>query len=97
MKKSALSLVFLCVLSLTLSSCYRHTYIVGKGPQSDIEVSETNHFILFGLVTLSTSEPQKMAGGAADYAVTEKHSFVDMLLSSITFGIYSPTTTVVRK
>jgi hypothetical protein len=38
-----------------------------------------------------------MAGDAKDYEITVKHTFVDGLLSAITSGLYTPTTTIVTK
>lgn len=38
-----------------------------------------------------------MAGDAKDYQVTIEHSFIDGLLNAITGGLYTPTTTTVRK
>lgn len=85
------------VAALVLSSCYSHTYAVGKGAQTGVEVVEKNHYVIYGLAPLKVSDPQKMAGGAKDFEVTEVHSFIDMLLYAITSGIYTPTTTIVRK
>lgn len=80
-----------------LSSCYTHTYMVGDGPQTGVEVKEKNHFVIYGLVPIATSNPHMMAGGAENYEVTTSHTFIDGILNSLTFGIYNPTTTVVRK
>jgi hypothetical protein len=38
-----------------------------------------------------------MAGDAKNYEVTIKHTFVDGLLNLLTYGIYTPTTTIVKK
>ena len=80
-----------------LSSCYTHTYMVGDGPQTGVEVKEKNHFVIYGLVPIATSNPHMMAGGAENYEVTTSHTFIDGILNSLTFGIYNPTTTVIRK
>ena len=97
MKKFTLSLVLLSALSLTMSSCYTLTYTVGKGPQSNVEVKEKNHYIIAGLAPLKVSNPTAMAGGASDYQVTITHTFIDGLLNALTGGIYTPTTTIVKK
>ena len=88
---------FLGAMVLMLSSCYTHTYMVGNGPQTGVEVKEKNHFVIYGLVPIATSNPHMMAGGAENYEVTTSHTFIDGILNSLTFGIYNPTTTVVRK
>ena len=71
--------------------------MVGNGPQTGVEVKEKNHFVIYGLVPIATSNPHMMAGGAENYEVTTSHTFIDGILNSLTFGIYNPTTTVVRK
>jgi hypothetical protein len=83
--------------SLMLSSCYTYTTVVGKGAQGNTEVKKWNNYLINGLIPIGVSDPAAMADGASDYTVTVKHSFVNGLLSAITFGIYSPTTTTVTK
>lgn len=97
MKKILVNFVFLSVVSLLLSSCYTLTYSVGEGAKTGIEVKEKNHYLIYGLAPLKTSDPTKMAGEAKDYTVTVQHSFVDGLINALTFGIYTPTTTTVKK
>ena len=70
---------------------------MGKGSQTGVELTEKNHYLIVGLAPLKTSDPVKMAGNAKDYDVTITHTFVDGLLNAITGGLYSPTTTIVRK
>lgn len=97
MKKLSFRIAGMLVACALLSSCYVNTFNVGKGAQSNVQVSKWNHYLIEGLAPVSVSDPQKLAGGASDYTVTIKHSFVNMLVGGITFGIYTPTTTVVTK
>ncbi|MGA0232455.1 MAG: Bor family protein [Saprospiraceae bacterium] len=97
MKNLLKGIAFTFCIALTMSSCYTLTYNVGNGAQTGIEVKEKNHYLLSGLAPLKTSDPGKMAGNATDYTVTIQHSFVDGLINAITFGLYTPTTTTVRK
>lgn len=80
-----------------LTSCYSFEYSVGKGAQKGIEVKEKNHYVVFGLAKIENADPTVMAGDSKDYTVEVKHTFVDGLISSITFGLYTPTTTIVTK
>lgn len=82
---------------ITLNSCYTLTYSVGNGAQNGVEIKEKNHYFIYGLADGKTSDPTEMAGDAQDYTITVEHTFVDGLISAITFGIYNPTTTVVTK
>jgi hypothetical protein len=85
------------VACFTFSSCYTYTSVVGKGAQGTSTVSGKNHYLIDGLVPLKTSDSKAMAGDSKDYVITTEHTFIDGLLSVITFGIYSPTTTTVTK
>jgi hypothetical protein len=97
MKKTVLNLAFLLTVACLLPSCYSLTYAVGEGPQKGIEVKEKNHFFIYGLAKGKTSDPTAMAGEATDYEVSISHTFVDGLISAVTFGIYNPTTTKITK
>lgn len=87
----------LFITSIFLSSCYTYTFSVGDGAQTGVTITEKNHYFIAGLAQGKQSDPSEMAGGAEDYNVTIKHTFVDGLLNALTFGIYTPTTTVVQK
>lgn len=97
MKKMIKMSVFAIVASIMLSSCYTYTSVVGKGAQGTTKVKKWNHYIIGGLVPVGVSDSKAMADGATDYTVTVKHSFINGLISSLTFGIYNPTTTIVTK
>lgn len=89
--------ILLAVLVVSLSSCFTHTYMVGDGPQTGVELKEKNHFLIYGLVPLGTANPSEMAGSTPNYQVTHSHTFIDGLINALTFGVYSPTTTTVTK
>jgi len=95
MNKLLLSTMIAMIFLLT--SCYTYQMNVGEGSQTGVEVVEKNHYLIYGLIPLSQSDPAKMADGASDYSVTIVHTFIDGLLNAITGGIYTPTTTVVKK
>jgi len=97
MKKTLLGLACVIVISLLMTSCYTMSYSVGEGAKTGIEVKEKNHYLIYGLAPVKTSDPTKMANGAKNYTVTIQHSFVDGLLNALTCGIYTPTTTTVKK
>jgi hypothetical protein len=84
-------------MSLSLTSCYTYTFSVGEGAQTGMQVKKMNHYLIYGLAPVGVSNPNEMAGDAEDYDVTITHTFVDGLLNAITFGIYTPTTTIVTK
>jgi len=97
MKNKFLSFAVVCLLSLSMTSCYTLTYTVGTGTQTGETIKKKNHYLIYGIAPLKTSDPTKMAGDAKNYQVTIKHTFVDGLLNLLTYSIYTPTTTIVTK
>ena len=83
--------------SILLTSCYSYTSVVGDGAQGNNEVTEWNHYVVYGLAPVDVSDSQDMADGAEDYTVHTRQSFVNGLISALTFGIYTPSTTTVTR
>lgn len=82
--------------AIMLTSCYSYTSVVGKGSQGNNEVTKWNHYVVYGLAPVGVSDSKAMANGATDYTVFTRQSFVNGLVSALTFGIYSPSTTTVK-
>lgn len=97
MRNRIIQLTFVTILCLSMASCYTISYAVGSGAQTGVEVTEKNHYVIGGLAAIKTSDPTKMAGDAKNYQVTITHTFIDGLLNVLTSGLYTPTTTVVKK
>ncbi|MEM9896172.1 MAG: Bor family protein [Bacteroidota bacterium] len=97
MKKGIKSFAMAAVIMVVLSSCYSYTSVVGSGAQGSSETKEWNHYILFGLAPVGLSDSKQMAGGAENYEVTTKTTFINGLLAGLTFSLYTPTTTIVKK
>ncbi|UUC44822.1 Bor family protein [Flavobacterium cerinum] len=97
MKKAFKALAVAFTASIMLTSCYTYTSVVGKGAQGNQKTTKWNHYVIYGLAPVGVSDSKEMAGGAQDYTVTTKQSFVNGLISAITFGIYTPTVTTVTK
>ena len=97
MKNSMKMMAIAFASSILLTSCYSYTSVVGTGAQGNSETTEWNHYVVYGLAPVGVSDSKAMAGGAENYTVTTKHSFVNGLVAAITFGIYTPTTTTVTK
>jgi len=82
--------------AILLTSCYSYTSVVGSGAKGNNEVTEWNHYVVYGLAPVGVSDSKKMANGAKDYTVFTRQSFVNGLVASLTFGIYTPSTTTVK-
>lgn len=97
MKTKMLKILFVFFVMLTMTSCYTYTYTVGDGSKTNEEIKKKNNYFIYGLAKGNLSDPKEMAGDAENYEVTIQHTFVDGLLNALTFGIYTPTTTTVKK
>ena len=82
--------------SLLLSSCYSYTSVVDNGAQGNQQITQWNHYLQSGLAPVGVSDSKQMADGAENYSVFTSLSFVNGLVSALTFGLYSPTTTVTK-
>ena len=90
--------LFCILISIVMiTSCYSSRVLNGNVSSYEplVEVkAKKNHFLFWGLIPLG--EPQKAGdhiGDMQNYVTEIEWSFSDCLLNSITFGIYSPTTT----
>lgn len=97
MKKSVKMMAVAFAASIVLSSCYSYTSVVGKGAQGNSQTTKWNHYVIYGLAPVGVSDSKQMADGAEDYTVHTRQSFLNGLVSSLTFGIYTPSTTTVTK
>jgi len=82
--------------ALLLSSCYSYTSVVDNGAQGNQQITPWNHYLQSGLAPVGVSDSKQMADGAENYSVFTSLSFVNGLVSALTFGLYSPTTTVTK-
>ena len=96
-KRSTKMMSILFVSAILLTSCYSYTSIVGEGAKGNVQSTKWNHYVLYGLAPVGVSDSKQMADGVNDYTVHTRQSFVNGLISGLTFGIYSPTTTTVTK
>lgn len=96
-KKTMRLLTVIIASSMLLTSCYSYETIVGNGAQNNVEVTKWNNYVILGLAPVGVSDPNVMAGDSEDYTVHTRQTFVNFLVTGLTFGIYSPTTTTVTK
>jgi hypothetical protein len=94
MKKLAL----FAIVALFLTSCYNTRLFVGdvnyNEPMKQVnKVGWTHHFIL-GLVpgkNANANPAEYLPAGQQNYMVRTNQSFLNGLVGSLTFGIYTPT------
>lgn len=86
----------LLICSTMLCSCYTSRILVGdvkpKEPMVEVAKKHDAHFI-GGIVKTAKNVAQEYVGDAENFAIHTKFGFGDMMLSAVTFGIYTPTTT----
>ena len=97
MKRLVLNLAVMITASVVMTSCYSYTSVVGKGAQGNQQTTKWNHYVVMGLAPVAVSDSKQMAEGSENYTVRTEQSFVNGLISALTFGIYTPTTTTITK
>jgi hypothetical protein len=91
-------ILFIAAVTFALSSCYNNRILVGDvtadEPVVEVQKQWNSHW-LYGLIpsASATLNPSKYVGGRANYVVKTSTSFVNGLVGSLTWGIYTPTTT----
>lgn len=78
------------------TSCYTRRILIGdtqpKEPMVEVSKEHNAHFI-GGLVKTAKTVAEEHVGDAENFAVMTRLGFGDIVLSAITAGIYTPTTT----
>ncbi|CAI8886664.1 Bor family protein [Chryseobacterium sp. IT-36CA2] len=97
MKKTFRIMTVAVAASILLTSCYSYTSVVGKGATGVEKTTKWNHYFVEGLIPASVSDSNKLANGSENYTVHTRQTFLNGLISAVTFGIYTPTTTTVTK
>lgn len=97
--KKIISVIAVVLITITMfSSCYTTKVYHGNVDETTpltAQVSKKNDILLWGLLPLQSSK-QKASDVVKDkknFEVQTQATFVDGLLSFITFGIYCPNTT----
>jgi hypothetical protein len=97
MKTKIIKLGLITMITLSMASCYTSKVYHGNVTENTLQTkvaSKKNQFLIGGLVPLNAQQQAKQViGDKENYTTVTKFTFVDMLLSGITCGIYTPTTT----
>lgn len=78
-----------------LSSCYCDKLVVGNVGANEelVHVESVRHPHVLGGLVVNHDKASYHMEGINDYVVERKMTFGDMVLSVVTFGIYTPSTT----
>lgn len=98
LKEEMKKLLLIAAAALVLSSCYNTRIIVGNVMPNEplVKVStEWNHHLIYGLVPLdnSTMQAEDYTAPYENYVVRTYMSFLNGLVSGLTWGLYTPTQT----
>lgn len=83
------------VSAFSLSSCYCDKVSVGNVSPGEelVHVKSVQNAHVIGGAIVTHDKASNYVGDTKDYVVETKMTFGNMLLSGLTFGIYTPTTT----
>ena len=87
--------LLLIALIFAFTSCYTTQFVVGEGAKGNNEIRLKQTHLVNGLISFDIPEMKQIIE-KEDYTIITKHSFIDLALNSFTFGIYSPTTIIIR-
>ncbi len=75
-----------------MTGCARQTFIMSPAPQNQAaELNKSQPFFVSGIGQHKTVDAAKLCGGADKVAKVEvQQTFVNGLLSVVTFGVYTP-------
>ena len=78
-----------------MTSCYcDKTYVGNVKPHDElVHVASSRNGHVFGGAMVTKNNVSQYVGDTKDYVIANKHTFGDLLLSGLTAGIYTPTTT----
>ncbi|MBW3695301.1 lipoprotein bor [Vibrio sp. T187] len=83
-------LILLAALSVAVTGCAQQTFVMD--PQAgEPEVETSHHFFINGLAQGKEIDAAQVCGSADKVAKVEvQETFVNGLLATVTFGIYTP-------
>lgn len=84
-------LVNIFIMVLLVSGCARQQFSINKGMITEPGQTVTHHFFVSGIGQSKAIDASEVCGGSEKIVRTEvQQTFVNGLLSFITFGIYTP-------
>lgn len=93
--KKYLPLTVMAISLLSLSSCYCDKYVVGNinpdEPLVHVASMHNQHFL--GGLVVNHQRTKAFVPGVENYVIESKHTFWDVVVTGVTCGIYTPTTT----
>ena len=79
MKKAVVMIMI--VSSLFLIGCSTHVHTVGTGPQTGVENTARQYYLLYGLIPINSIDTDEMAGSAANYEIQTQVGPMDVVIN----------------
>ena len=99
MKKAVVMVMI--VSSLFLIGCSTHVHTVGTGPQTGVENTARQYYLLYGLIPLNSVDTDGMAGSVANYEIQTQVGPMDAVINIASLvaiaGVVSSRTVTVTK
>ncbi len=87
--------LLLLAFVFTMTSCYTTKIVVGEGAIGSQTIKLKQTHLINGLLSFEIPEMKQIID-KENYTIITKHSFIDLALNSFTFGIYTPTTIIIK-
>ncbi|MEZ9056806.1 Bor family protein [Vibrio pelagius] len=83
-------LILIAALSMVATGCAQQTFVMAPD-EAEVTSEAPQHFFINGLAQEKEIDAAKVCGGAEKVAKVEvQETFVNGLLRTVTFGIYTP-------
>ena len=89
-------ILLILIIPFIFSSCYVHKVSYGNGPIEGYTKKDKQHNFLFGIIS-ETSPIIEEIKNENNYEVEIKITPKDGIIGFLTFGLYVPTTIIVKK
>ena len=93
--------VFMVISMLILVGCSTHVHTIGTGPQTGLEKSARQYYLLYGLIPINTVNTGEMVGDATNYEIQSQVAPMDIVInvaSAVAIaGVVSSRTVTVTK
>jgi hypothetical protein len=86
------NLTLILLLAVFASGCSTQRFVVsGENSRPTTNTETTQHFVVYGISQTKEMNAAEICGGADKVSRVETHtSFLNGLLSGLTFGLYAP-------
>lgn len=93
---SRIKSILLLTLFFLIASCNVHTFTFGEGPSEGYSKVLKQHNFIGGFISNKTPIINEISD-ETNYSIVIKQSFIDGVFTIFSFGLYTPTTIILKK